>query len=178
MTDGTYGVRYSEAQIDRGESWVKREIKQNQISRSKLNSAPEWLPFGRSRPATCFSQRLCNGVRVGCPTCQGSGWCLGGRMPVDGDWSTAWSGYHIRRTPLAGRAYEYYSEDPLLTAELATAMVSGLQQNGVGACLKHFACNNSEFQRTQMDSVVDERALRRSTCTRLSMWSAKRSRGW
>lgn len=54
MTDGTHGVRYSEAQIDRDESWTKCVSKRERPSRAKLNSAPEWLPFGTSRAATCF----------------------------------------------------------------------------------------------------------------------------
>jgi beta-glucosidase len=69
-------------------------------------------------------------------------------------------GVNIRRTPLGGRSYEYYSEDPVLTGDLAAGVISGLQGNGVGASLKHFACNNSEVQRTTMSSDVDERALR------------------
>ncbi|WP_165645273.1 glycoside hydrolase family 3 protein, partial [Oharaeibacter diazotrophicus] len=69
-------------------------------------------------------------------------------------------GVNLRRTPLAGRAYEYYSEDPVLSGDLAGALIAGLQGEGVGVCLKHFACNDSEIERTTMDSVVEERALR------------------
>ncbi len=159
MTDGTHGVRYSEAQIDRGESWAKRVSKRDRPSRATLNSAPEWLPFGTSRPATCFP----NGAAIACAWDVELTKEIGGALAEEclqmGVSVLLGPGINIRRTPLAGRAYEYYSEDPFLTAELAAAMIIGLQEKGVGACLKHFACNNSEFQRTQMDSVVDERAL-------------------
>jgi beta-glucosidase len=69
-------------------------------------------------------------------------------------------GVNIVRHPLCGRAYEYLSEDPVLAGELGSAYVNGVQSTGVGATVKHFVCNNAEFERLSMDSVVEERALR------------------
>ena len=68
--------------------------------------------------------------------------------------------FNIARTPLCGRTYEYYSEDPFLNAKLAVQSVKGIQSQHVAACVKHFAVNNQEIERGSVSVSVDERALR------------------
>ena len=66
---------------------------------------------------------------------------------------------NMHRTPIAGRNFECFSEDPFLTGEMASAYINGLQGDGVGACIKHFVANDQEFERTTISAEVDERTL-------------------
>src|SRR3954447_22377878 len=121
---------------------------------------PDHLGLGRSLPATCFPPAVTLASSWDRQLIRDVGAALAREARAQGVDVVLGPGIEIKRSPLCGRNFEYYSEDPLLTARLAGAMVEGLQSEGVGACVKHFACNTQETDRLRISADVDERALR------------------
>ena len=118
------------------------------------------LGVSGSTPATCFPTAATLGSTWDVDLIERVGAALGLEAAAQGVAVVLGPGLNLKRHPAGGRCFEYLSEDPLLSGKLAAAMVRGIQSQGVGACLKHFAVNNQEDHRLVVDAVVDERTLR------------------
>ena len=113
-----------------------------------------------SEPSTCFPTAVSLASSWNVELVREVGAAIGDEALALGVDVVLGPGVNIKRTPLCGRTFEYFSEDPYLAGELAVSWIEGIQSRGVGASLKHFAANNQEFQRNSIDAVVDERTLR------------------
>lgn len=127
--------------------------------RKQLGSA-DHLGLNGSEPATCFPTAATVANSWDPALAEEIGVALGAEAAAQGVHVLLGPGLNIKRSPLGGRSFEYFSEDPLLSGRLAAAYVRGIQSRGVAATPKHFAVNSQELIRMASDSVVDERTLR------------------
>ena len=121
---------------------------------------PDHLGIGNSVPATCFPTAAALGSSWDVDLLHRVGQALGRETRANDVAVLLGPGVNIKRTPLGGRNFEYVSEDPVVAGEVATAIVRGIQSQGVGTSLKHFAANNQESDRMRVSAEVDERTLR------------------
>jgi beta-glucosidase len=126
----------------------------------KQEGAADHLGLNASRPATCFptAATVANSWDEG--LAEEIGKMLGEEAAAQGVSILLGPALNMKRSPLCGRNFEYFSEDPYLAGKIAAAYIRGIQSKGVGACPKHFAANNQETLRMHNDSVVDERTFR------------------
>ncbi|MFE9249180.1 glycoside hydrolase family 3 C-terminal domain-containing protein [Streptomyces sp. NPDC007088] len=118
------------------------------------------LELRSATPATCFPPAVALGNSWDPGLARRVARALAAEARTHGIGVLLGPGVNLKRSPLCGRNFEYFSEDPLLSAALGGAMVEGLQEAGVGASLKHYAANNQETDRMRVSADVDERPLR------------------
>lgn len=150
--------------------WRTRAVERAGIEPATLTDGPhgvrmqsgagDHLGINESEPATAFPTATSLGSSWNVELLAEVGRALGTEARALGVDILLGPGVNIKRSPLCGRNFEYFSEDPLLSGALGAAWVRGVQSRGVGASVKHFAANNQETDRMRVDAVVDERTLR------------------
>lgn len=123
------------------------------------DDSPDHLGLGRSLPATCFPPAVALASSWDAELVAEVGGAIAVEARAQGVDVVLGPGLNMKRSPLCGRNFEYYSEDPLLAGVLAGAMVRGIQSKGVAATLKHFALNNQETERMRVSADIDPRPL-------------------
>lgn len=126
----------------------------------KQAEAADHLGLNASIPATCFPTAATVANSWNVELGEKMGEYLGEEAVAQGVNVLLGPGINMKRNPLAGRNFEYFSEDPYLAGKLAAGMIRGIQSHGISACVKHFAVNNQEERRMAIDTIVDERTLR------------------
>ena len=150
-------------------SWETTPIKRLKIPSVFMADGPHGLRkereektglFKESFPATCFPTAVTLGSSWDPDLLSEVGRAIAEECLEQGVSTILGPGVNIKRTPLCGRNFEYFSEDPYLTGELAAAFIKGVRVKGIAASLKHYAVNSQEYRRLTISSEVDERALR------------------
>ena len=126
----------------------------------KQAGAADHLGLNPSVPATCFPTSSATACSWDEALGEAVGEAMGEEAAAQEVAVLLGPGLNIQRSPLCGRDFEYFSEDPILAGKMAAAYVRGIQKKGIAACPKHFAANSQELRRMASDSVVDERTLR------------------
>lgn len=166
----------AKAELLTGESyWETKGCPEIGLSATKLSDGPHGLRvqeksasrlgMGTSLPATCFPTASATACTFNEELLYEMGKRIAEEAVVYGVGMVLGPGLNIKRSPLCGRNFEYFSEDSYLSGKLAAAYVRGMQSKNVTACLKHFAVNSREYARMYCDSRVDEATLRETYLT-------------
>lgn len=126
----------------------------------KQAAAADHLGLNASIPATCFPTAATMANSWDVALGEKLGTLLGEEAVSQKVNVVLGPGTNMKRSPLCGRNFEYFSEDPYLAGKMAAGYIRGIQSNGIASCVKHFACNNQEENRMTLDSVLDERTFR------------------
>ena len=126
----------------------------------KQAGAGDHLGIMKSVPAVCFSTAAATACSFDRDLLMRIGVAIGEECRQEEVAVILGPGVNIKRSPLCGRNFEYFSEDPYISGELAAALVKGIQSQNVGVSVKHYAFNNQETRRLTSDSVLDERTAR------------------
>lgn len=150
--------------------WETMNLPQHGVKSMFLSDGPhgirkqalgaDHLGLNQSLPATCFptSATIANSFNV--ELAEKVGKALGEEALALNVNVVLGPGVNIKRNPRCGRNFEYYSEDPYLSGKIGASYIRGIQSNGIGSCVKHYACNSQEERRLTSNSVLDERTLR------------------
>ena len=158
------------AMLSGGSEWDSRGNDRADIPSFVMSDGPhgvrrqlgegDHLGIGASKPATCFPTAGTVANSWDPALAEEMGEALGNEAH-DLDVNVLLGpGLNIKRNPLCGRNFEYYSEDPIVAGRMAAGLIRGIQSNGISACPKHFAVNSQELRRQASNSVVDERTMR------------------
>ncbi len=150
--------------------WWTKELVSLNVPSIKMSDGPhglrcqttstDMLGINNSEPATCFPTAVSAAQTWNTELIEKEGKAIAEEALSLGVSIVLGPGTNIKRNPLCGRNFEYFSEDPFLAGKLASAWINGLQSTGIKASLKHFALNNQEFKRQNGDSQVDEKTMR------------------
>ena len=147
-------------------NWSSKAIERLGIPSLYMTDGPHGLRkeaddgFGNSMPATCFPTAACLASSWNPKLLEEVGQAIGKECQAYGVQIILGPGANIKRSPLNGRNFEYFSEDPMASGKMAAGLIKGIQSIGVGTSLKHYVANNQEFERMSINAKVDERALR------------------
>lgn len=130
------------------------------LRKQEVLAGVDMLGLNDSLPATCFPSQVTTGASWDEILLQKIGSAIGKEARSSAVALVLGPGVNIKRNPLCGRNFEYFSEDPYASGKMASSFINGLEGQGTGSSLKHFACNSQEHNRFMSDSIIDERTLR------------------
>ena len=130
------------------------------LRKQDVGKGTDMLGVNKSFPATCFPSEVTTASSFDTELLEEIGSAIGKEAKQLNVALTLGPGANIKRNPLCGRNFEYFSEDPYVSGKLAASFIKGIEKEGIGSSLKHFACNSQEFDRFTSNSVLSDRALR------------------